>query len=264
LNPVGLDALLEFAVEIARSAGERTLPYFRNQTQIERKADGSFVTAADLETEEYLRGRIAERFPDDAIVGEEFGERTGSAASERTWIVDPIDGTFSFVHGVPMYGVLVGLEIANDAVLGVAAFPALGDTVCAARGQGCYLNGAAARVSSTPKLSEALVLSNYSTPKDATDGDGGLYAAAERVRRRAAAHRGWGDCYGHTLVATGRADVMLDPRVKIWDLAALLPIIEEAGGTLTDFAGRRTIRGNNAVTTNGILLPEVLDVLASA
>jgi histidinol-phosphatase len=259
MTAVGLDALLEFAVEIARSAGERTLPYFRNQTKIERKADGSFVTPADLETEEYLRQRIAERFPDDAIVGEEFGERTG--ASERTWIIDPIDGTFSFVHGVPIYGVLVGLETGGDAVLGVASFPALGDTVCAARGQGCFLNGAAARVSTTSTLADALVLFNYPAIS-AGQSDESAFAAAEKVRRRVGAQRGWGDCYGHTLVATGRAEIMLDPKVNVWDLAALLPIIEEAGGTLTDFAGRRTIRGNNAVTTNRVLLPEVLKILA--
>jgi histidinol phosphatase-like enzyme (inositol monophosphatase family) len=254
----GLESLLEFATELAREAGEITLSYFRRGARAELKADGTFVTAADREAERHVRARIAGRFPADAVQGEEGGESAGT--SGRRWIVDPIDGTYSFVHGVPLYGVLVGVESEGRPVVGVVNMPALGEIVSAARGLGCWWNGARARVSSTARLEESLLL--------ATDFGAcarhGFGAAAEELQRRAAQRRTWGDCYGHVLVATGRADVMLDPVMNVWDCAALLPIVEEAGGTFTDWRGRRTIRGGNAVSTNGALLGEVMRVVTSA
>ena len=255
---VGLESLLEFAVELAREAGEITLKYFRGGTQAELKSDGTFVTAADREAERHVRARISERYPEDAVQGEEWGESAGT--SGRKWIVDPVDGTYSFVHGVPLYGVLVGMESAGEPVLGVVHLPALGETVAAARGLGCWWNGARARVSPTARLEESLVL--------ATDFGAcarhGFGAAADELQRRARQRRTWGDCYGHVLVATGRAEVMLDPVMNVWDCAALLPVIEEAGGTFTDWRGRKTIRGGNAVSTNGALFAEVMGTIDSA
>ncbi|HEX8722723.1 MAG TPA: inositol monophosphatase family protein [Pyrinomonadaceae bacterium] len=252
---VGLQELLDFSVSAAREAGEITLRYFRRKFETRLKGKDNFVTQADLEAEEFLRRGILERFPGDAIVGEEGGESPGSTG--RRWIIDPIDGTYSFVHGVPFYGVLLGCEVDGDPAVGVVNIPALGEIVYAARGLGCFWNGEPARVSQTARLEDALLLS--------TDFGScaryGFGAPAEELQRRAAMRRTWGDCYGYVLVATGRADVMLDPAMNVWDCAALLPVLEEAGGTFTDWAGRRTIHSGNAVATNGALFPEVMRII---
>ena len=250
-----LKSLLDFAAELARDAGESTFRHFKGSFVPERKADNSFVTVADREAEQYLRARIEKTFPDDAILGEEEGAKPGR--SGRRWIVDPIDGTYSFVHGVPLYGVLIGLEVDNEAILGVVNLPALNELVCAARGVGCFWNDSTARVSSASSLDEALLL--------ATDFGNcepyGFGRAAEALQRRVHARRTWGDAYGHVLVATGRADIMLDPVMNIWDCAPLLPILEEAGGTFTDWRGQRTIHGGNAISTNGVLFEAVMSVI---
>jgi len=253
-----LKSLLNFASDLALGAGRITLKYFQQSPQTDTKADGSFVTVADRETERYLRRKIAERFPADALLGEEEGEQPG--ASGRRWIFDPIDGTFAFVHGLPFYGVLLGLEIDGEATLGVVNLPALNEIVYAAKGVGCFYNGEPARVSQTPMLADALLLStDFGTCEQY-----GFGVAADELQRRARARRTWGDCYGHVLVATGRADVMLDPVMNRWDCAALLPIIEEAGGTFTDWRGERTIGGGNAISTNGILFQEVMGIVKSS
>lgn len=253
-----LQELSDFAVRLAREAGEITRRYFRGAFVAERKRDGSPVTVADREAESHLRRAIAAAFPDDAILGEEEGEREG--ASNRRWIIDPIDGTYSFVRGVPLFGVLVGLEIEGETALGVVNLPALNEMIHAARGLGCFLNGEPARVSAVRSLDEALLLAtDFGTCQRH-----GFGAAAERLQLRAAARRTWGDCYGHVLVATGRADVMLDPVMNVWDCAALQPIVEEAGGTFTDWGGRRTIRGGNAISTNGALFESVMGTIREA
>lgn len=257
MNEKELRELLDFGVEIARGAGEITLRYFRREFGTYRKANNTFVTDADLEAEGFLRRAIEERYPDDAILGEEEGKREGN--SGRRWIVDPIDGTYSFVHGVPFYGVLIGVEINGEPAVGVINMAALGETVYAARGLGCFLNGEAARVSATPTLEEALLLSTDFGSCERY----GFGLAADELQRRAAARRTWGDCYGYVLVSTGRADVMLDPSMNVWDCAALLPVIEEAGGTFTDWQGRRTILGGNAIATNGLLFEEVMGIVRS-
>lgn len=250
-----LKGLLRFAVEVAREAGEITLRHFRQGFTIDRKTDGSFVTEADREVEKYIRSRIAENFPHDSILGEEEETREGS--SERLWIIDPIDGTYSFVHGVPIYGVMLALEVGGETCLGVVNLPALGDLVYAARGLGCYWNDRRAQVSTTATLEESLLLS---TDFGACERYG-FGEAARRLEQRAGARRTWGDCYGHILVATGRAEVMLDPVMNVWDCAALLPILEEAEGTFTDWRGQKTIRGGNAISTNGALFQTVLDLV---
>src|SRR5262249_46648642 len=143
-NKDELKKLLDFSLELARAAGEITLQFFRKDVDVNRKKDGSFVTEVDFKTEKFLRASIAEKFPDDGILGEEEGESLGSTG--RRWIIDPIDGTFSFVHGVPMYGVLIGLEIDGESVVGVINLPALNEIVYAAKGLGCYCNNEPARV----------------------------------------------------------------------------------------------------------------------
>ena len=245
---------LDFAVDLARGAGEITLKYFRKRPETTTKSDGSYVTIADREAEAYLRRQIADHYPDDGIVGEEEGESQGR--SGRRWIVDPIDGTFAFVHGVPFYGVLIGLEIDGELSVGVINIPALDEIVSAAKGAGCFLNGERTRVSSTTRLEDALLLCTDFRSCERY----GFGRAAELMQARAKTSRTWGDCYGYVLVATGRADVMLDPVMNLWDCAALLPIMEEAGGTFTDWRGVRTAAGTNSIATNGLLFDEVMEL----
>lgn len=255
MSDAELKELLDFSVNAAREAGEITLKYFRRKFETRLKGKDNFVTQADVEAEEFLRREIEKRFPRDSIVGEEAGESAGT--SGRRWIIDPIDGTYSFVHGVPFYGVLLGCEVDGDPSVGVVNIPALGEIVYAAKGLGCFWNGEPARVSRTERLEDALLLS--------TDFGScaryGFGPAAEELQRRAAQRRTWGDCYGYVLVATGRADVMLDPAMNVWDCAALLPVLEESGGTFTDWRGRRTIHSGNSVATNGPLFEEVMRII---
>ena len=253
-----LQELLDFAVEAAREAGGITLEYFQTALTPERKPDRTLVTAADRQAEERLRALIRQAYPDHGILGEEFGEER--SRSGWTWIIDPLDGTASFVHGVPLFGVLLGLEMDGEVVLGVANFPSLGELVSAGRGMGCSWNGRRAAVSSVDDLKEALLL--Y------TDGASfephGREAAFRRLVAATRMHRSWGDCYGHILVATGRAEVMLDPIMNVWDCAALLPILQEAGGTFTDWEGRPTIRGGNAISTNQRLFDQVMRIVSES
>lgn len=255
MNPAEMQQLLDFGVGLAREAGAITLRYFRKEFETRLKGKDDFVTQADLEAEKFLRGEINAAFPEDAVLGEEGGEAAGT--SGRRWIIDPVDGTYSFVHGVPFYGVLLGLEVGGEPVAGVVNIPALGEIVYAAKGLGCFWNGGPARASTTQTLDDALLLAT----DFGTCGRYGFGASAAELQRRASARRTWGDCYGYVLVATGRADIMLDPAMNIWDCAALLPIMEEAGGTFTDWQGRRTITSGNAVATNGRLFPEVMGII---
>ncbi len=247
--------LLEFAVDLAEKAGEITLRYFQGRFAVETKADASPVTVADREAEAYIRQAIESRFPNDGIVGEEFGEARPEA--RRRWIIDPIDGTYSFVRGVPLFGVLIGVEREEESVVGVIHLPALGETVAAARGEGCHWRGQRARVSDTSELGGALCLATELR----SEGEPARSAALDRLASAVGAARTWGDCYGYALVATGRADVVVDPAMHVWDCAALLPVIEEAGGRFTDWRGERTIRGGDAVASNGPLHEGVLALL---
>lgn len=250
-----LSAFLDFALDAAWQAGRVTLAHFQTGVAADRKSDGSPVTIADRDAERLVRALVAQRFPDHAVIGEEFGD-AGSDAS-HCWIVDPIDGTQSFIRGVPFYGVLLALAIDGDPVVGVAHFPALNETVGAARGLGCRWNGRPARVSAVASPAEACVA--YTDGQPLAERLGGRWTA---LLGATGIQRGWGDCYGHCLVATGRADVMLDSRMHPWDCAALIPILEEAGGRFTDWRGARTIDGGDAVSTNGALHEWALAALA--
>jgi histidinol phosphatase-like enzyme (inositol monophosphatase family) len=245
--------LLSVAIEVARAGGEKTLAHFNRGVAIEEKTDGTPVTVADREAEAAMRAVIARRFPGHAILGEEEGETAGDGV--HRWIIDPLDGTRTFVRGVPLYGTLVGIEVHDEPVVGVIYLPALDEIVAAARGVGCTWNGAPCRVSPVSRLDDALVVL---TDERSARARSEAYAA---LTARVAMQRTWGDCYGYVLVATGRAEVALDPIMNVWDCAALLPIVEEAGGRFTDWRGARTIRGGDAVATNGALHAPVLDLL---
>jgi histidinol-phosphatase len=251
-------SLIETLTKIARDAGHLTLAYFQHDSlQVESKADESPVTRADRETEMFIREQVAKLFPGDVVIGEEFGEGPGAAGARR-WIVDPIDGTKSFIHGVPLYGVMIGVEENGRMIAGAVNMPALGEIVVAEKGKGCLWNNRPARVSTTSSLAQALVLttdwnSHYKHGKG---------EAWDRINPKAKIVRTWGDCYGHLLVATGRADVMVDPIMNAWDCAALLPILEEAGGSFTDYSGQATVYGGCAISTNAALKNEVLSLAA--
>jgi len=247
-----LRELLAVALEAAREGGRRTLAYFNVGVGIEFKADGTPVTRADREAEAAMRARIAQSFPEHAILGEEEGESGGRGPYR--WIIDPLDGTRTFVRGVPLYGTLVGVEVRDEPVVGVIYMPALDEMVAAACGEGCTWNGRPCRVSSA-SLDDALLVV---TDERAARARSGAYA---RLVDRTAMQRTWADCYGYVLVATGRAEVALDPAMNVWDCAALLPVVEEAGGRFTDWRGRRTIRGGEAVATNGLVHDDVVALL---
>lgn len=253
----GLDRFLEFAVTIAHDAGRLILQHYQRGIAVELKADLSPVTLADRGAEQLIRRAIGERYPDHAIVGEEYGADRRPSAFR--WIVDPIDGTKSFVRGVPLFGVLIALEIDGRAEVGVCHLPALSETLAAASGLGCTWNGRRARVSGVADLREATVV--YSDGRMLA---GRLRDAWPRLQSEAGLLRSWGDCYGHCLVATGRVDVMLDPVMNPWDCAALLPIVSEAGGRFTDWTGAARIDGGDAVSSNGPLHDAVLSRLAEA
>lgn len=255
-----IDARLELALTAAREAGGITLEYFRREDlAVERKGDDSPITAADRGAEEHLRQRISEAFEGDGILGEEFPEQPGT--SGYRWILDPIDGTKSFIHGVPLYGTLVGIEHDGEPAAGVILIPALDECVYAASGQGAwYVAGGKpprpARVSDCPRLGDGLFLTSEVTNFD----EAGRRDAYQRLEAAARLTRTWGDCYGYLMVATGRAEVMVDPVVNVWDVAAVMPVIEEAGGRFSDWQGRRTIHSGQCLATTPQLLDEVLAV----
>lgn len=213
------------------------------------KTDGSEVTRADREAEAAARDWVQRRFPGDAIVGEEFGSE--GDATGRRWLIDPIDGTRSFVRGVPLWGTLVAVEEGGIVLAGAINCPATGDLLIAARGEGCWHNGSRASVSSADTLSQATILATDARFRSNPHRAARWTALGSRV----AVTRTWGDCYGYVLVATGRADLMVDDRMSPWDLAALIPVIDEAGGVLTDWRGRPGL-GSDAIASNALLAAE--------
>ena len=244
---------LEFAVDTAWAAGRITLRYFQTGVDIDTKADDSPVTIADREAESEIRARLQRAFPHDGFLGEEFGASAGT--SGRTWFIDPIDGTESFVAGVPLYGVLLGLQNAEGmSLVGAVYLPALDDMVFAGRGEGAWWNGRRARVSSVTDLHAATLSYTSSTSFARHDRQRAWQALSGSARLI----RGWGDCFGHVLVATGRAEAMLDPIMNPWDCGPFPVILEEAGGTFTDWQGTTTIHGADAVSTNGHLRDDIL------
>jgi len=248
---------LEVALEACWRAGKITLEYFQTGVEVELKSDQSPVTIADRRAEAEIRAWITRYFPDDGIVGEEGGASLPAHAKNITWYVDPIDGTKAFICGVPFYGALLACEMNGRVVLGVAHFPALNETVWAAQNAGCYWNGRRAQVSSVQKLEEAVMLTtDFHRMKMM-----GYGAALEHLCQTTKLQRTWGDAYGHILVATGRAEIMIDPKMAVWDNGPLLPILEEAGGRFTDWQGNATIHCDNAFSTNGLLHEEVRQIL---
>jgi histidinol phosphatase-like enzyme (inositol monophosphatase family) len=247
--------LLSLAQELAQAAGDITLRHFGHILASDTKSDGTPVTVADRAAETLLRERILSRYPHHGILGEEFGETNPDAPIK--WILDPIDGTRSFVRGVPLYGVLIGIENQGEPLVGVAHFPGLGETVAAALGEGCFWNGSPSRVSTVAEFSQAAALTT--DPAELLEGP--MAPGWRELVRTTSLARSWGDCYGHILVATGRAEIMVDPILAPWDAAPFVPILSEAGGRFTDKDGAPGAHGGSGVSTNGILHDQVLELL---
>jgi histidinol-phosphatase len=247
---------LELALELADEADRLTLARFRAlDLVVDTKPDRTPVSEADRAVETMIRGRVAAARPGDAVLGEEEGT-TGEGP--RRWIVDPIDGTSNFIRGVPIYATLIALEEHGEIVVGVASAPALGRRWWAARGEGAFANGDAIAVSKVSSLADAHLSydSNVDTERK------GYLAQFAALERRVWRTRGLGDFWHHVLVAEGAFDIAIEPGPSLWDLAALLVIVEEAGGRLTDMAGNRTADGGGAITTNGLLHDEVVTAFA--
>jgi histidinol-phosphatase len=253
--PPADQATLDLAVELARAAGERTLRWFRaDDLVVERKGDGTPVTAADRDAEHFLRQELGAAFPDDGILGEEEAAVAGS--SGRRWIIDPIDGTKAFTCGVPLFTTLLALEDEHGIAVGVICVPALGETVWAGRGLGCWSERGPARVQATTSLAGAYVMSSSFetwTP-----------AQLAAVSDAGAILRTWGDGYGYALVATGRVAAMVDPIIAPYDVAPVPVILAEAGGRFTDLAGTPTIEGGHGLGSNGGVHEELLALLAAS
>lgn len=240
-------SLLQAVAELASLAGAEAMKHFGSTLAVEDKADGSPVTRADRDAERLARAWIEQYFPADGILGEEYGETRPGAA--RRWLIDPVDGTRAFVKGVPLWGTLVAVVEGEQVLAGAAAFPAVRETLAAARGEGCWWNGARTMVSAVDTLAQSTVLAT----------DAGFLRTPERgaafhaLAGRAGNARTWGDCYGYLLVATGRAELMTDGQLSPWDAASLIVMIEEAGGVFTDWQGRATAFGDGAIATNRAL-----------
>ena len=235
--------LLDYATTLAHEAGDITLKYFGGVLASDAKGDGTPVTIADREAEQLIRSRIERRFPEHSILGEEYGESNPGARVR--WILDPIDATRSFMRGVPLYGVLIGIEIEDESTIGVAHFPPLRETVAAGRGLGCTWNERPCRVSEVDRIEDAVICTTdveriLSRPQG---------TGWRNLQQRCAFSRTWGDCYGHALVATGRIEAQVDPVMAPWDAGPFLTIVTEAGGKFTTLGGEATVHGGSGVSS---------------
>jgi histidinol-phosphatase len=245
-----MDRRLEVAISAAKAGGEVALRYFRTDLKVEHKADWSPVTVADRECERRIVEVLRQAFPSYGVLGEELGEKSGHGAR---WIIDPIDGTKSFIRGIPFFACLIGLEEEGEITTGVIHAPATGDLLYAQKGSGAFDAAGPIRVSSIGTVAESmLVFGGAGVFRTA-----GRWNAYERLVDRSARQRGYGDYFGYTFVARGQAEAMIDVDLKPWDLAALKIIVEEAGGRFTDFEGLPSIYGGSAIASNGLIHEEL-------
>lgn len=255
---------LQLARELADAADELSMRYFEMGVETSAKADGTLVTVADKEIEQVLRTRIKETFPDHGLLGEEHGLE--GDPSKPTWILDPIDGTNNFAWGIQIFATLIALRIDGRTEIGIASAPALRERYVAVRGGGAELNGTPISVSDISSIEESRVC--YGSHRGIVQfGLGDKWA---EILQRCYRERGFGDFWGHMLVARGAAEVMIEPALAIWDVAALEVIVEEAGGRITGFTGapypnsRMTSKTGDpsCLTTNGKLHQELVTALS--
>ena len=249
---------LQFALTMSSAAAEVILKYYQSGAlNVEAKADDSPVTIADRTAEQLMRNMLAESYPEDGVLGEEFDDKPGT--NGYRWILDPIDGTKPFIHGVPLFGTLIGVEFQGRMVAGVCAFHALHEVVYAAEGGGTWWKiGDAApvqtHVSAEADLDRARLMFTEPTSWVSVD----RFDILNSVIRRVRIARGWGDCYGHAMVATGRAEMAIDPVMSPWDIAALVPILREAVGACVDWRGEESIFGGDGISVNAALKQQVV------
>ena len=253
---------LAFAVETAVLAGKSTLAHFQAGAAVDLKEDETPVTVADRNAERLIRELVAKKYPNERLVGEEEG---GDQSVPDRWIVDPIDGTKSFISGVPLYATLLSYEVDFQPVVGVAYFPALDELLYAEVGQGAYFNGRPARVSEKREVKGGVVCCGGHRSMI----QHGRWDGLARVAERAMATRTWSDAYGHALVATGRVEAMLDPIVSRWDISAVTLITREAGGVVTNFSNGEALKPTHAdghyelVASNGRVHEELIEAFRS-
>jgi len=254
-----MDKRLEAAIAAAQAAGEIALRYFRTRLRVDYKVDQSPVTQADRECEQRIVEVLRHSFPDYGVVGEEFGEQGAADSARPKWIIDPIDGTKNFVRGIPYFATLIGLEEDGEVTAGAIYAPAVDDLLYAQKGSGAFDRNGRLHVSSIGALRDGtVVFGGLDIFRKAGRWDG-----FERLVRASGRQRGFGDYFGHTFVARGQAEAMVELDLKPWDLAAVKIIIEEAGGRFTDFTGAATIYGRDAIASNGLVHDEILGLLRS-
>jgi len=245
----------DLAIDAARRAGELARTYYESTFEVEKKSDDSPVTRADREAESLIRAMVGEAFPEDGFLGEEYGNNPGTSGFR--WVIDPIDGTKSFVRHIPLWATLIGLEFRGEQIAGVAQVPVFAMTYRALRGGGAFVNERKMRVSSIRALADSMIC--YSSINWFTRA--GRERTFIELANRTARQRGYGDFYGFVLVAEGAAELMIDHGVNPWDIAATKAIIEEAGGTFTDWDGKQTIERPDVVASNGLVHEEAVSIL---
>lgn len=248
------DEELAFALALCDEADSIATASFERGPTISMKPDGTPVTDADKAIERLIRERLAERFPSDGVLGEEFGQE---GQHQRQWVIDPIDGTKNFAGGIPLWSTLLALQVEGRSVVGVVSIPGVGERYWAAAGAGAYRNGSPLKVSDVDVPAEAMVLFGdlegiLGTPIEAPFLD---------VIRGARRTRGFGDAWGYGIVASGNAEAMIEPALMLWDVAAPAAIVEEAGGRITQLDGTPLAHGGSALATNGVLHDAYLEAL---
>jgi histidinol phosphatase-like enzyme (inositol monophosphatase family) len=247
--------LVNFLNELLDTSREIIRPYFTApDLQMETKEDGTPVTIADRETERVLREKIRRTYPDHGIIGEEFGNEREEA--EYVWVLDPIDGTKSFISGVPLFGTLIGLLKNGTPLLGAIDQPILEQRMTG-DGEQTLLNGKPAHIRKTASLAEATLLSTDPLEPSRIWNSDAWSDLTNRVRL----YRTWGDCYGYLLLAAGKGDIMIDPIVSKWDFLPIIPIIRGAGGTITDWMGNDPIKGNSIIASSPGIHAEIIQIL---
>jgi histidinol phosphatase-like enzyme (inositol monophosphatase family) len=250
-----MDRRLEVAIAAAKAGGEVALRYFRTGIAVERKQDRSPVTIADREAEQRAAAVLREAFPEHGILGEEYGEQGGAGPR---WIIDPIDGTKSFIRGIPFFATLVALEEDGEITTGAVYAPAMGDLLYARKGEGAFDNNGQLRVSTVDTVERSMLVFGGAGALRTR----GYWGAYERLVDHSGRQRAYGDFFGYTFIARGQAEAMIDVDLKPWDLAALKIIIEEAGGRFTDFTNRPTAYGGNALASNGVVHEALLELIS--
>ena len=251
-----LNELKVFSRLLADASGKIINQYWRKEFTIDDKADSTPVTIADKKAEELMREMIMKNYPEHGIIGEEFGEYNSDA--EYKWILDPIDGTKSFIHGTVTFGTLIALTQNGKPILGVINQPVLKEFLIGDN-ETAELNGVQVHVRECNNLAAATILTTDHLHIEKYQN----IKKFEELMHKVKVYRQWGDCYGYYLVATGYADIMIDPIMSVWDSMAVIPVIRGACGTITDYQGNNAETGNSIIATGGTIHNEVISILNS-